>query len=64
LPKPPQNSSCTWDGLGAVAKTKVRTGIPQKLGTTPSGQITTALDVAMHLRAVFSTGAWCGRRQR
>lgn len=51
-----------WDGIGAVAKTKVGNDIvneiPQKLRTTPSGMITSALEVAMHLRAVFSTSKW------
>ena len=51
-----------WDGIGAVAKTKLRNDIineiARKAKTTPSGQITNALEVAMHLRAVFATPKW------
>jgi hypothetical protein len=32
--------------------------IPRKRQTTPSGRITDALEVAQHLRAIFSTGEW------
>lgn len=51
-----------WDGIGAVVKTKVRNDIVNevvaKQRTTASGQITSALEVAQHLRSVFSTEKW------
>ena len=51
-----------WDGIGAVAKTKLRNDIvneiARKAKTTPSGQITNAIEVAMHFRAIFSTPKW------
>ena len=51
-----------WDGLGAAVKTRIRNAIinqiARKAKTTPSGQITNALEVAQHLRAIFSTPEW------
>eukprot|EP00966_Prymnesium_polylepis_P328362 7384167-Prymnesium_polylepis.2 len=51
-----------WDGLGAAVKTRVRNAIineiARKKKTTPSGQITNALEVAQHLRSIFSTPEW------
>jgi flagellar biosynthesis GTPase FlhF len=48
-----------WDGVGAAIKTKVRNDIineiMKKAKTTPSGKITNALEVAQHLRAIFSS---------
>ena len=48
-----------WDGVGAVAKTKLRNDIINEIAakakTTPSGKITNALEVAQHLRAIFSS---------
>ena len=43
-------------------KTRIRNAIvneiARKAKTTPSGQITNALEVAQHLRAIFSTPEW------
>ena len=54
-----------WDGLGAVAKTRVKNDIinliSSKLRTTPSGRITTPLEVAQHLRSVFTNSKWLQR---
>ena len=51
-----------WDGVGAAVKTKIRNDIineiMKKAKTTPSGQITNALEVAQHLRSIFSTPKW------
>lgn len=51
-----------WDGLGAAVKTRIRNAIineiARKAQTTPSGQITNAIEVAQHLRAIFSTPDW------
>lgn len=47
-----------WDGLGAVAKTKVRNDITNDKCRTASGRIRSALEVAEHLRNVFADGQW------
>jgi hypothetical protein len=42
-----------WDGLDAMAKTKVTRDLTDNNVQTPSGRITCALEVAQHLCATF-----------
>ena len=50
-----------WDGLGAVAKTKVRNDITNNKCRTASGRIRSALEVAEHLRTVFADSSWVAK---
>lgn len=47
-----------WDGLGAVIKQRIRKDILHNNIRTQSGKITSAAEVAEHLRAVFCTKEW------
>ena len=54
----PGHGKGPWDGLGAMAKTKVTRDITDGNERTPTGRITSPLEVAQHLRAVFCTQEW------
>ena len=47
-----------WDGLGAMVKSKVRRDITNQRCLTASKRIRSALEVAEHLRNLFSTRDW------
>jgi hypothetical protein len=47
-----------WDGLSALAKTKVTRDLTDGNVQTPSGRITSPLEVAQHLRAQFCSRQW------
>ena len=47
-----------WDGLGAVLKSRIRRDILHNNIKTQSNQITSAREVAEHLRAVFCSDEW------
>ena len=47
-----------WDGLGAMVKSKVRRDITNERCRTASKRIRSALEVAEHLRNLFSTPDW------
>jgi hypothetical protein len=47
-----------WDGLGAMAKSKVTLDIMHGKERTSTGQITSAMLVAQHLRAIFWNQFW------
>ena len=50
-----------WDGLGAMVKTKVRRDITNERCRTASKRIRSALEVAEHLRNLFSTPDWLSK---
>ena len=50
-----------WDGLGAMVKTKVRRDITDDRCLTVSKRIRSALEVAEHLRNLFSTPEWLAK---
>ena len=56
----PHKGKGPWDGLGAMAKTKLRRYITNGTGKcrTPSGRIRNALEAAQHFRAIFGNGEW------
>jgi hypothetical protein len=54
----PGHGKGPWDGLGAMAKTKVTRDLTDSNVQTPSGRITSALETAQHLRATFCTPQW------
>ena len=54
----PGHGKGPWDGLGATAKTKVTKDITDGNERTPSGKITSPLEVAQHLRCVFDSEEW------
>ena len=54
----PGHGKGPWDGLGAMVKTKVSRDITDCKERTPSHCITSALEVAQHLRSTFSTDEW------
>ena len=54
----PGHGKGPWDGLGAMAKSKVTRDITDHNEQTPSGRITSPLEVAQHLRAEFCTQQW------
>lgn len=47
-----------WDGLGAMVKSKIRRDITDGRCLTASKRIRSALEVAEHLRKLFSTPSW------
>jgi len=47
-----------WDGLGAMAKTKISRDLIDMNEMTPSGRITSPLEVAQHLHVTFCTEEW------
>ncbi len=51
----PGHGKGPWDGLGAMAKTKVTRDVTDGNVQTPSGRITSPLEVAQHLRAFQQT---------
>ena len=54
----PGHGKGPWDGLGAMAKSKVTRDITDHNEQTPSGRITSPLEVAQHSRAEFCTQQW------
>jgi len=50
-----------WDGLGAMVKSKIRRDITNERCLTISKRIRSALEVAEHLRNLFSTPAWLSK---
>jgi len=54
----PGHGKDPWDGLGAMAKTKVTRDLTDGNVQTPSGRITSPLEVAQHLRAQFCSRQW------
>ena len=54
----PGHGKGPWDGLGAMAKTKVTRDLTDGNVQTPSGRITSPLEVAQHLRAQFCSRQW------
>jgi hypothetical protein len=54
----PGHGKGSWDGLGAMAKTKVTRDLTDSNVQTPSRRITSALETAQHLRATFCTPQW------
>ena len=50
-----------WDGLGAMVKSKVRRDITNERCLTASERIRSALEVAEHLRNLFSTPTWLSK---
>jgi hypothetical protein len=58
----PGHGKGPWDGLGAMAKTKVTSDLTDGNVQTPSGCITSPLEVAQHLRAQFCSRQWKKKR--
>ena len=54
----PGHGKGPWDGLGAMAKTKVTRDLTDGNVQTPSGRITSPLEVVQHLRAQFCNRQW------
>lgn len=54
----PGKGKGAWDGLGAMVKSKVRRDITNQRCLTASKRIRSALEVAEHLRNLFSTADW------
>ena len=54
----PGHGKGPWDGLGAMAKTKVTVDIMHGKERTSTGKITSAMLVAQHLRAIFCNKDW------
>jgi hypothetical protein len=54
----PGHGKGPWDGLGAMAKTKVTLDLTDDNVQTPSGRITSPLEVSQHLRAQFCSRQW------
>lgn len=54
----PGHGKGVWDGLGALAKRTVKQDIIDGVALTASGRITSAAEVAEHLRARFATDEW------
>jgi hypothetical protein len=54
----PGHGKDPWDGLGAMAKTKVTRDLTDGNVQTPSGRITSPLEVAQHLRAQLFSRQW------
>ncbi len=54
----PGNDKGPWDGLGAMAKSKVTHDIIHDKERTSTGKITSAMLVAQHLRAIFHNKDW------
>eukprot|EP00965_Chrysotila_dentata_P260420 6213900-Pleurochrysis_carterae.AAC.2 len=55
---PPGHGKGPWDGLGAVAKSKVLRDILNNKIRTESGVISSSTEVAEHLRNTFQTEEW------
>jgi|EP00966_Prymnesium_polylepis_P116886 hypothetical protein len=54
----PGHGKGVWDGLGALVKRTVKQDIIDGVALTADKQITTAKEVAEHVRARFSTDEW------
>jgi hypothetical protein len=54
----PGHGKGVWDGLGALVKRAVRQDIIDNVALTASKRITSAQEVAEHVRARFSTEEW------
>jgi hypothetical protein len=54
----PGHGKGPWDGLGAMANSKVTVDIMHGKERTSTGQITSAMPVAQHLRAIFCNKDW------
>jgi hypothetical protein len=54
----PGHGKVTWDGLGVMAKTNVTRDLTDGNVQTPSGRITSPLEVVQHLRAQFCNRQW------
>jgi hypothetical protein len=54
----PDHGKGPWDGLGAMAKSKVTLDIMHGKERTSTGQITSPVRVAQHLRAIFCNKEW------
>jgi hypothetical protein len=54
----PGHGKGPWDGLGAMAKSKVNLDIMHGKERTSTGKITSAVLVAQHLRAIFCNKDW------
>jgi hypothetical protein len=54
----PGHGKGPWDGLGAMAKSKVTVDIMHGKERTSTGKITSAMLVAQHLRAIFCNKDW------
>jgi hypothetical protein len=54
----PGHGKGVWDGLGALVKRTVKQDIIDDIALTKSKRITTAEEVAEHVRARFSTEDW------
>ena len=57
----PGKGKGAWDGLGAMVKSKVRRDITNQRCLTASKRIRSALEVAEHLRNLFSTPDWLSK---
>jgi hypothetical protein len=55
---PPGHGKGVWDGLGALIKRAVKQDIIDDVALTASKRITSAKEVAEHVRARFSTDEW------
>ncbi len=54
----PGHGKGPWDGLGAMAKSKVTIDIMHGKEHTSTGKITSSMQVAQHLRSIFCTKGW------
>ena len=54
----PGHGKGVWDGLGALVKRMVKQDIIDNVALTASKRITSAEEVAEHVRARFSTDEW------
>ena len=54
----PGHGKGPWDGIGAMAKTKVTRDLTDGNVQTPSGRITSPLEVAQHLHVQFCSRQW------
>ena len=59
----PGHGKGPWDGLGAMAKTKLTRDMTNGTIRSASGRIESIIDVAQHLRATFGTQDWISQHQ-